>query len=113
MKEPNTGGYYSPSPNSPQLAAGMKARRILRSLGEGGQRLRRISQDTPQLAAGSFIAGNDYDTAMVRGRYAWSAGRLHSLEVAETKAYQKRFFAKACPDPDLRYRSNSIARCSS
>ena len=35
----------------------MKARRPLRSLGEGGWWLRRISQDTPQLAAGSFIAG--------------------------------------------------------
>ena len=27
---------YSPSPNTSQLAAGMKARRTLRSLGEGG-----------------------------------------------------------------------------
>jgi hypothetical protein len=35
----------------------MKARRTLRSLGEGGRsRLQRISQDTPQFAAGSFIA---------------------------------------------------------
>jgi hypothetical protein len=27
--------------------------------------------------------------------------------------HQKRFFANACPDPDFRYRSNSMARRSS
>ena len=29
-------------------------RRVLRSLGEGGERLQRIPQDTPQLAAGEL-----------------------------------------------------------
>jgi hypothetical protein len=31
----------------------------------------------------------------------------------DSRAYQERFFAKACPEPDLRYRSNSTARWSS
>lgn len=31
----------------------------------------------------------------------------------DSRTHQSRFFAKACPDPDFRYRSKSIARLSS
>ena len=65
---------YSPSPNTSQLqprlirpladAAGMKARRTLRSLGEGGlERLRRISQIYlgALLRGASFVVGDGLD----------------------------------------------------
>ena len=36
-----------------------------------------------------------------------------TCEIWLTRTYQRRLFAKACPDPVLRYRSNSAARRSS
>ena len=55
----------------------MKGRRTLRSLGEGGWRLRRISQDTPQQAAGSFIGTrlSDCRRAAAAFRYIAEQGK--------------------------------------
>ncbi len=46
------GVFYSPSPNTSQLAARMKARRTLRSLGEGGWKgFGEFRKDTSELCS--------------------------------------------------------------
>ena len=56
----------------------MKARRTLRSLGEGGERLQRILQNTPQLAAGSFIVQVDEV-----GQFQWPDGGFQEVTLAK------------------------------
>ena len=49
---PRLPNFYSPSPNTSQLAARMKARRTLRSLGEGGWKgFGEFREDTSELCS--------------------------------------------------------------
>ena len=52
---------YSPAPNTSQLAARMKARRTLRSLGEGGWKgSGEFRKDTSELCSEELHSGNPF-----------------------------------------------------
>jgi len=66
--------FYSPSPNTPQLAARMKVRRTLHSLGEGGWKgFGEFRKDTSELCSEELHLQKRRDLyATVQTDYCWS-----------------------------------------